>query len=315
MRDRGVVELGIRGKLNLGVGLVVLGSALVFGSAYALGERATILGEKHEHLAHVASLARLSFEGTSAETLPDRIAEFGQHLSEATGTPHDIRIVDSAGRTLVASEPRPSGAGVPASEIGLWTSLFPSSMLGEIPIRVGSAARPARLIVEESLEGVPSDLGAAFLRHVAFAVVLFGLTAVSTSLLVHFLIVRPVRELAAATERFGTSGVWEPYSPTVRRRDEVGVLCDRFAELSRRLLSAVRDERYGSAHLVALGVERGLDEPVQRAKLELALLQAELPAGSEQLERCAELGGCIDEIVEVCQRLKSVGGHPVSSEA
>ncbi len=310
MRDRGTAGLGIRAKLNLGVGIVVLVSALVFGGLYALIERAAVLGEKHHHLVHVASMARLSFEGRDGDALREEIVEFNRHLSETTGAPHHIWIVDAAGRTLVGSDISSNAGQVHTNDAGLWRSLFPSSMTGEVPIRMGLSAASARLIVEESLESLPSDLRTSFLRHVTFAVVLFGLTAICTSLLAHFLIVRPVRELATASKRIGTSGAWESFSPSIRRRDEVGVLCDRFAELSRRLHSAVRDERYDSAHLVALGVERGLKEPIRHAEMELALLQSSLPAGSDELQRCADLARHLDEIVELSHRLKDIGGHP-----
>lgn len=314
MENLGTAGLGIRAKLNLGVGMVVLVSALAFGSIYALIERATILGEKHEHLVHVASMASLSFEGRDQDALREELVEFNRHLSEATGAPHRIRIEDDAGRALVSSSPRSNATRVRADDAGLWSSLFPSSMAGEVPIRMGPPGSPsARLVVEESLANLPGDLRASFLRHVAFAAVLFGLAALCTSLLAHFLIIRPVRELARATERIGASGSWEPFSPSVRRRDEVGILCDRFADLSRRLLSLVRDERYGSAHLVAVGVERGLEEPVRHAEMELASLRASLPSGSAELQHCENLSRYLEEIVELSHRLKDIGGHPPPS--
>ena len=307
--------LGIRAKLNIGVGVVVLVSALAFGSVYALVERATILGEKRDHLVHLASMAALSFEGTDESALREQVSQFSRHLSAATGAPHRIRIVNATGRSIVGRDPQANAPPVRTDDTGIWHSLFPSSLAGETTIRVGPGARPARLIVEESLVDLPRNLRASLLRHMAFAAVLFGLVALITSLLAHFLIVRPVRELAAATERIGAGGHWEPFSPSVRRRDELGILCDRFAALSRRLFSAVRDERYGSAHLVALGVERGLEDPVRRAEMELALLQASLPAGSEELQRCANLATHLDEIVEVRRRLETIRDHPLSSEA
>lgn len=305
--------LGIRAKLNIGLGVVVLVSALAFGSVYALVERATILGEKRDHLVHLASMAALSFGDTDESFLSAQLEEFSRHLSEATGALHRIRIEDATGRSIVGSDPWPNAPQVRGT--GIWHSLFPSTMSGETSIQMGSGAGPTRLIVEESLESLPKDVRASLLRHVAFAALLFGLVALSTSLLAHFLIVRPVRELATGAERIGAGGEWEPFSPSVRRRDELGILCDRFAELSRRVRSAVRDERYGSAHLVALGVERGLGEPVRHAEMELALLQASLPAGSEELAHCANLAAHLDEIAEVGRRLKTIGGHPPSSRA
>ena len=307
---RGRPSLGIRAKLNVGVGLVVLVSAVTFGGVYALIERATLLGEKREHLLHVASMARLSFEGRSGEALDDEIAEFDRHLSEATGAPHWIRIEDAQGRMLLGADPGPEFGAGRTDDTGLRSVLFPRTMAGEIPFGLDREGSDARLIVEESLRSLPGDLRASFVRHVGFAAVLFGLVALCTSLLAHVLVVRPVRELATATEKIGEGGTWEPFSPSVRRSDEVGALCDRFAELSRRLLALVRDERYGSAHLVALGMERGLEEPLRYAQMDLVMLQGSLSRESEEFERCESLARHLEEIVRQVDRFTRIGEHP-----
>jgi hypothetical protein len=308
--DRNVAALGIRAKLNLWVGMVVFASALAFGSAYATIERSTILREKRDHLAHMASIARLSLEGRGLDALPEEIRILNERLSEATGSAHRIRIDDGAGRRLAPDAGRPDHPPPRAETAGVWARLFPVTLTADTPIRLTGNPTPARLLVEESLEDLPRDLRASLLRHVAFAALLFGLATFSTSLLAHLLVVRPVRELAAAADRIAQSGTWEPYSPSVRRRDEVGILCDRFAELTRRLLALVRDERYGSAHLVALGVERGLESPLHDAEMELALLRASLPADSDDLEHCEKLGEHLEEIRDLGRRLKQIGSHP-----
>lgn len=310
MDDRDRRVLGIRAKLNLGVGVVVLASALAFGAVYALIERATLLAEKRDHLHHVASMARLSLGGREPSDIHREISEFGLHLTQATGAPHRIWIEDAAGNRLAGSEDGADPEELPTGVEAPWGSLFPATMVGEVPIEMGSASPAARLVVEESLEGLSAQTRAAFLRHLGFAIGLFGLTALAVSRLAHVLVVRPVRQLATATERIGDGAHWEPYSPSVRRNDEIGVLCDRFAELSRRLLSLVRDERYGSAHLVTIGIERALDEPIRQAQLELAVLQASLPAGSDEAERCVHLAGNLEEIVELARRFKELGDHP-----
>lgn len=89
-----------------------------------------------------------------------------------------------------------------------------------------------------------------------------------------------------------------------RTRDEIGVLADRLAEMSRRLPEAVRSERYGSAHLVALRVRRELEEPLRRSAMQLTVLGNLLSCGSDadrareeiaaQLKRVGELVGELD---------------------
>lgn len=310
MGDVDGITFGIRAKLNLGVGLVVLISALAFGSVYALFERAIILAEKHEHLNHVSSMVKLSIEGKHPEVLRQHIREFNRHLTQATGAQHHIRIEHANGQILVRSDDSSSVARTEIEDAGLWGSLFPASIIGETTIQMGLNEASARLIVEESLEQLPDDLLASFAWHVAFASVLFGLAALCTTLLTHVLIVRPVRELAHFSERLGHGGSWETYSPTVRRRDEIGILCDRFAELSRRLRCVVRDERYSSAHLVAVGIERGLEEPLRHARMELAMLEASMPAGSDEHHHCTNLAGHLEEVVALGRRLKQIGDHP-----
>lgn len=307
MDDRSRRGLGIRAKLNLGVGAVVFASALGFGGVYALIERATLLAEKRDHLQHVASMARLSLESRKPADLHREIVEFSRHLTQATGAPHRIWIEDAAGNLLAGGEAGSDLEELRTGAVAPWRRLFPATMAGEVPSEMGSGGR---LVVEESLDGLSTETKAAFLRHVGFAAGLFGLAALAVSFLSQVLVVKPVQQLAAAAERIGDGAHWEPFSPAVRRNDEIGVLCDRFAELSRRLLALVRDERYESAHLVAVGIERALDEPIRQAQLELALLQASLPAGSDEAERCVHLSGHLEEIVELAQRFKQVGDHP-----
>jgi len=312
-------SLGIRAKLNVSVGIVMLVSALAFGSLFALIERASVLAEKQDHLAHVASMAKLSLELRDPESLSTGITEFNAHLSQATGATHHMWIESEAGGVLYGND----GASSPGSRtrptadnpsLNIWSTFFPPAMWHHAPIQIGLSDTSAVLWVEESLAALPGDLAALLMKHIGFAAALFALIALSISLLAHFVIVRPIGELVAATEQLGKDGDWETFAPSARRKDEIGILCERFADLSRRLAATVRDERYGSAHLVAVGVERSLEEPLRHAEMELAVLRASLSGDGEELQHCENLSAQLAEIADVAHRLKRIGAHPIKGE-
>ncbi len=127
----------------------------------------------------------------------------------------------------------------------------------------------------------------------------------------HRLVVRPVRELVAATDAIARDGLWGLIEPSERRQDEIGVLEDHLAEMSRRLVEAVRAERYGSAHLVVERVRREIDGPLRRSAKQLAVLEELLPRDDSDAA-CArsEVASELEKIANIVRRLESLPPSP-----
>lgn len=169
--------------------------------------------------------------------------------------------------------------------------------------------QPARLVMTEPLDRLRQQILTSLIRHFLFAGGLVSLTMFFVGSIVHRLVVRPVTELAAATEGIARDGDWDPVHPATRRDDEIGILADRIATMSRRLAPAVRNERYGSAHLVAERVRRELDESLRRARIHLEMLKG-VAAGSDEARACDEIDVAIQEIAEIGRRLGEIRSAP-----
>ena len=128
--------------------------------------------------------------------------------------------------------------------------------------------------------------------------------------LVQRIVLRPIRELVIATEAVARDGFWGPIHPSERRRDEIGVLADRLAEMSRRLPEAVRTERYGSAHLMALRVRRELEEPIRRSEMQLAVLESVLSPGSDEARVREEIAAQMKRVRELVGELGALELDP-----
>ncbi len=130
---------------------------------------------------------------------------------------------------------------------------------------------------------------ASLIRHLGFGAGVVGIAMLAAGMLVHRLVVGPVREIPAATDEIAQHGQWEPITPRGRRRDEIGDLEGHSAQMIRRRVEEVRDGRYGSAHRVAERVRRELDEPLRRVAMELTVLETLLAVDSEEARARAQI--------------------------
>jgi hypothetical protein len=316
------LRLGIRAKLNLGLGLVLLAATLVFGASYAWLETATRIESERRHLIEIAALARLHLETTSAEQRIDAaLSGLARSLAEATGSEHHFVLIGGDGEVLATAEGNVvadrsqlgRGAGVGSA----WRAVLPASLSETIPVALpgrGDGGRSARLVVQESLDEIPASVTASLLGHLALAASIAGLAMGSVAWLVRRLVIGPLREVAAATQQIASGGEWRPFLPNRRASDEIGVLVDGLAQLSRRLVEAVRRERFGSAHLVAERVRRELESPIRDIDARLAMLEGLLPAEAEEARLCREIEVQLTAIAETRRRLLEIPETPSAPE-
>jgi methyl-accepting chemotaxis protein len=314
-------HLGVGGKLNLALGVILLGLTATFGVSYAFLERANVFQLEREHLKHMASLARLYLSDVrDRKGLETVVSEFNEKLASARRAPHRLVVEDDRGMAVAANS---VGKGLPAAGGGpdpLRQSppveVDPSLLRVELPLQLQhyTAAAgdrpPARLVLFESLPRIGAMFRASLIRHLAFAGTLAGLAMLAVGWLTHRLVVRPVRDLVAVTDEIASDGLWGPVAPGRRRRDEIGILGDHLAEMSRRLVGAVRAERYGSAHLVVERVRREIAGPLRRSATKLATLAELLPKGSEAARTRAEVASEIADVADAVRGLEQLPQTP-----
>jgi len=303
MRKRGV---GIRAKVSVTLGGVLLIATLGFGVTYALIEHDMVLNLERGHLEHVARLASLRLQDVETPgELRAAIQEFGRTLSVARDAPHEIEVRDERGNVLAMSRPRPL---IPRAEIE-GTGMVPKALLVDVPLAIEGwkggpgVGRPNRVVIYESLLGLDLLFRQSLLRHLLFAAGLLALVLLAAGLVIDRLVVGPIRELATLTDAIAQDGSWDPVAPSERRGDEIGLLGDRLAKMSRRLVDSVRAERYGSVNLVAARVRHELDEPLRRIAMHLAVLEDFVPAESDAARARDEIATEVRRVAELVREL------------
>lgn len=306
--------LGIRARLSLALGGVLLVATLAFGLVYADIERGALLEVERGHLEHIARLVSLRLSGVETrEALEEAVRAMEQELNEVCDTGHEIVVRDERGTVLAMSHPDRSGGPTEGGDAGVLSG----SLRVGVPVhfarwsaREGSAS-PSRLVIHESLAGVQPLFRRSLSRHLVFGAGVVALVLIAAGLTTDRMVVRPIRELAGLTDRIAQDGSWGPIAPSRRRRDEIGRLGDHLADMSRRLVDSVRDERYASASLVATRVHQELDEPLRRIAMHLAVLQELLPRDSEAGPALHSLWTELDHVTEILRGL-TIPRHPPS---
>ncbi len=315
------LRLGIRGRINVALAGIICLATIAFGTGYAWIERSNLLEAEREHLHHLAALAEGQIsKATNPDELNEILRALKQNLFDTTKIAHELEVTTAEG-IVIATSVGDDGKSSPllttySGEPGRHDFLLPSSIEVNSPLRFNRFEasspnrQPARLSMTEPLDGLRQHILTSLLRHFLFAGGLVTITMLFVGAIVHRLVIRPVRELAAATEGIARDGDWDPVRPTTtRHNNEIGVLADRIATMSRRLAPAVRNERYGSAHLIAERVRRELEEPLRRVRIQLEILKA-VATDSDEARACEEIDMAIQEIAAIGRRLGEVQSIP-----
>ncbi len=286
--------MGIRGKLIASLSGILVTLTLVLGTAFAVREQEEIADLKRDHLRHSAQLAsRLLLQTDKDDS--QRVLDT---WNNTTQTGPRFRVVWSGDH------------GAEPTQANTATSDAAEVMTVSVPLRAASSAAPGRLIAAEPLPDAQSLLLGILADHLALGVFLTAAAALGVAVVCQRIVVRPIRWLVSAADGMAQGENWDPIQSVNRRQDEIGVLGDHLAELSRRLSSAVRSARHGSAHLVAVGVRRELEEPLQRLTLSIATIDAAASDDLETKREVQEMEQQLNALRQVANRLANVAATP-----
>lgn len=288
--------MGIRLKLVTSLAAVLIVSSIILGTAFAVREQRNLVVLKSDNLEHSAELAAILL----AEIPPEhRKRAIDLWNRSETGGPA-YRILFSGGHGDPTNDHPPSD-DLSASEV----------MSTSVP--VPASAGNWQLVAVEPLPDSRTLLVASIGEHFVLGVLLAAAAILAVALVCERLVVRPVQWLVAAADSMAQGDDWEPIRPLNRRKDEIGVLGDHFADLSRRLASNVRGARHRSAHLVALRVRRELEDPIRRLNVGLVTLEA-VGGGDADIKR--EIQHLYDQLRAIRQtsaRLSEISPDPESA--
>jgi len=286
--------MGIRLKLVSSLAAILIVSTILLATVFAFREQRNLVALKRDHLQHSAELAG-NLLSEIAPTERERAIGLWNRTT-ATGPSYKV---------LFSGDHEESPNSRSQSDFG-----SPGMMSTTVRIPATPDGKGWQLMAVEPRPDTRALLIASLGEHFMLGVLLTAAAILAVALICHRLVVRPVHWLIAAADAMAQGDDWEPIRPLTRRRDEIGILGDHFADLSRRLASAVRSARHGSAHLVAVRVRRELEDPIRRLTLGLATLEA---AGSDDLDAKREIQDMYDQIRvlrETSARLSEISPDP-----
>ena len=285
--------MGIRLKLVSSLGAILIVSTILLGTAFALREQRSLEALKQEHLEHSAELAA----SLLAEIPPERRERAIDvwNRSDAAGPSYGLLFSgDHEERTNrhLSSDDRTTSEEMSTT------------------VRLAASAGDVQLVAIERLPETPALLVGNIGEHFVLGAMLAAMAILAVTLVCQRLVVRPVQWLVAAADAMAQGDDWEPIRPLNRRKDEIGVLGDHFAELSRRLAAAVRGARHTSAHLVAIRVRRELEDPIRRLSVGLATLEALGESDPDAKREIQDLYDQLRLIRQTSARLSEISPEP-----
>lgn len=286
--------MGIRTKLISSLAAILVVLTLLLGTAFAIREQRRIVDLKRDHLQHSAELAANLLKQAAPADRERAIDTWNQ----ASGGSPLFSVMfrgDHAG-----TSPTSADTGGRTSEL----------MSIEVPIPGASGDGRSRLVATEPMPNTQALLLANLSEHFALGAVLTAAAMLAIAIVCQRLVIRPVRWLVDAADTMAQGDDWEPVYPENRRNDEIGVLGDHIAELSRRLASAVRSARHGSAHLVAVRVRRELEDPIRRLTVGLVTLEAASESDPDAKREIQEMYDQLRVLNEISRRLAEISPDP-----
>ena len=286
--------MGIRLKLVSSLGAILIVSTILLGTAFALREQRKLVALKRDHLQHSAQLAG-NLLGEIAPAKRERAVGLWKRTA-ATGQSYKI---------LFSGDHDESPNSDSQSDFG-----SSEMMSTSVPIATTSGAENWRLMAAEPRPDSRALLVASFREHFVAGLILAAAAVLAAALVCQRFVIRPVRWLVEAADTIAQGDDWEPLHPQNRRQDELGVLADHLAALSRRLASAVRSARHGSAHLVAVRVRRELEDPIRRLTVGVVTLEAAMDGDPDAKREIQQMYDQLRVLNEVSTRLADISPDP-----
>ncbi|NCT84239.1 MAG: PAS domain S-box protein [Comamonadaceae bacterium] len=233
------ISLGIQARLTAGIALVTSLLVLAVGWYWTSHEEAELMGALQQREARMAGLIERGFAGPIWNL--DHVAI--ENLLDAVMADPEVRAIELRGLGLR------NGLARRGPEVAAGEPLRREFAISYQPAADAAGTQVASAVLAFSREQVDEQIQRTRLFVVELlAVVVVGIVMAS-SLLVQFLVRRPVQRLGALAQRVakGDLGAQAP----VERGDEIGELTMRFNAMSLKLRSAADQVQLSSAGLRA----------------------------------------------------------------
>lgn len=284
------LRLGLRFKLNLVIGTVIVGSVFLFDGVSIVHERQFLIDQKAHEIENIAEQLSWMIQHSPGDSLSELTARYEQGLNDRGNGTYRVTLINARSEIVASANPRLIGAIL--NERKAWQGYEKIStndpeeilvhgttgMLAALPIEVrsesGQSSSAITILILNSLDDVREKLSVSLLTH-SLHLIVAGLTIVLlvNTALSRF-VLKPVSAVLSDMSRM-QKGELASDLP-VRSSDEIGELTRGYNSLGRNLEASVfrlvRAEKLASVALVAIHLNRELRKPIEAIRSSTELL-------------------------------------------
>ena len=278
-------KFGLRWKLNVLIGAVLLLTMTLFEALSLRHERQMLINARSQHFEELAQHLAWVLRNDVGQDRQNSVFNYERAVNGQAGLGYRTLILDSKGQIIAASNRELLGtvmneqtmlksyekrAGNGPGQVFVQGT---AQMIVALPIIVRSDGsgvddRSLVILITGPLDDIRESLKSSAITHVFHLLITAVAMAFVTNLALSAFVLRPIRRLLAGMRRM-ERGEWTNDLP-VRTSDEIGKLTRGYNALGRNLelkvRCLVRAEKLASVALVAIQLNRELKKPIERIR-------------------------------------------------
>ena len=277
-------KFGLRWKLNLLIGIILLVTMSLFETLNLSNERQMLIDARSQHFEELAQHLGWVLTNAGGQDQQNLVFNYERAINGEGQWAYRVLILDRQGQIITGSKPELLG-----TVIDLQTMLKRydklagdgpaqvfvqgvTEMVVSLPLVVRTdqpgGEKSLVVLISGPLDDIRESLKTSLMTHLAHFLITALAMALVTNLALSAFVLRPVRRLLAGMRRM-ERGEWTRDLP-VRTNDEIGKLTRGYNALGRNLETKVRclvrAEKLASVALVAIHLNRELKRPIERIR-------------------------------------------------
>ena len=327
------LKFGLRWKLNLLMGAVVLITMGLFEGLGLYGERQILINARAQYLAQLTQQLAWILQSSSDQNLQNLLMNYERGLNGELDRGQRAVILNARSRVVAATNPQLVGTVMDQAEafqtyrlintdtparvyVQNTTRMFASLSLMLPAADPRSESQPLTVTIAAPLDDIRGELRRSLLTHLVHLIVTAVALAIVTNIALSMFVLKPIRRLLAGMRRM-ERGTWTDDIP-VKTTDEIGRLTRGYNVLGRNLeikvRCLVRAEKLASVALAAIHWNRPLQKPVERIRGSAEYLCRNNAFDSESAHAVGKIFDQTDRILAISEKFNRDFATQVESE-
>lgn len=276
-------KFGLRWKLNLLIGIVLVATMSLFETLNLRNERQMLIDARAQHFEELAQHLGWVLRNGGGQDQQNLIFNYERAINGEGQWAYRVLILDPQGQVIAASNSSLRGTVVDLQTMLKSYEKLPGNtpaqvfvqgvtqMVVSLPLVTPAdpyQQKSVMVLISGPLDDIRQSLKSSLMTHVAHLLITALAMALVTNLALSKFVLRPIRRLLAGMRRM-ERGEWTRDVP-VRTNDEIGKLTRGYNALGRNLETKVhclvRAEKLASVALVAIQMNRELKKPIERIR-------------------------------------------------